>query len=146
VKIYLDTSGLQRPLDNRTQLRIAVEAEAVLGLIGLLEAGEVELVSSDVLLFESRRNPRAERREYALAVLEKAASFVQLDETIEKRARDFEATGLKPLDALHLASAEAAWADYFCTTDDELLKRGRTIAGLKSRVVSPVELIEELES
>lgn len=146
MKIYLDTCSLQRPLDNRAQLRISLEAEAVLGLVGILEAGEVELVSSDALLFETRRNPQAERREYALALLDKADSFVKLDEAVEKQARDFEAFGLKPLDALHLASAEVAGADYFCTTDDGLLGRGKRLGGLTTRVVSPVELIEELES
>lgn len=34
-----------------------------------------------------------------------------------------ERIGIKPLDALHLASAEAAAADYFLTCDDRLIKR-----------------------
>jgi len=32
-KVYLDLCSLQRPLDTKTQIRIAMEAEAVLGII-----------------------------------------------------------------------------------------------------------------
>ena len=47
-------------------------------------------------------------------------------------------------DALHLALAEAAGVDYFCTCDDRLLRRIRQIQGLKVKAVSPIQLIEEL--
>jgi predicted nucleic acid-binding protein len=145
MKVYLDNCALQRPLDSQTQIRIALEAEAVIGPIGLVEGGVVDLVSSEVLDFEVRRNPRPERRAYALAVLTRAENYVQLDDTIESRAITFESAGLKPLDALHLAAAEASEADYFCTTDDGILNRGAEIADLQIRVISPVELITELE-
>jgi hypothetical protein len=42
----MDTCTLQRPLDTRTHIRIALEAEAAIGLIGLVESGVIELVSS----------------------------------------------------------------------------------------------------
>ena len=128
MKVYLDTSCLQRPLDSRTQVRISLEAEAMVGVIALIEDSEVELVSSDVLLFETRRNPRYERRAYALDILAKASMIVRLDESIRRRAAELEARGLKPLDALHLASAEAAKVEYFCTADDKLLERGKANA------------------
>jgi predicted nucleic acid-binding protein len=51
---------------------------------------------------------------------------------------------LAPLDALHLASAEAAGADYFCTCDDRLLRRARAAAAPPLRAVSPIELVGEL--
>jgi len=53
--------------------------------------------------------------------------------------------GIRPLDALHLASAEEAQADYFCTCDDKFLNRTKTIQPIKTKIVSPVELIEEIE-
>src|SRR3990167_3490585 len=138
MRIYLDTCSLQRPLDSKTQIRIALEAEAVLGVLMLCESGSVELVSSDALLFETERNPNMTRREYALAALSQAKVFVVLTEGVEKRAKELNATGLKPLDCLHLASAEAAQADCFCTCDDRLLKQGKAIVSLKVRVVSPI--------
>jgi len=146
MKIYLDTCSLQRPLDSRTQTRIILEAEAILGVIGLCDAGEVELMSSEVLYYEVKRNPKIVRREFGLGVLSKANEFINLSEMIEQRARVFEKAGIKPLDALHLASAEEAGTDYFCTCDDKFLKRAKRISDLKTRAVSPLELIEELEN
>lgn len=145
MKIYLDTCSLQRPLDSRTQIRTALEAEAVLGILSLLESGRIELVSSEALLFEAERNPNPTRREYAFEVLSQAQTFVLLTEDVENRAREFDALGISPLDALHLALAEEARTGYFCTCDDRLLKRARTISSLGMKVVSPIELIGELE-
>ena len=145
VKIYLDNCSLQRPLDSRNQIRIGLEAEAVLGILALFESGKVELISSEVLLFETDRNPNPARQEYAMQVLSKTTLFVTLDEQIEKRAREFESLGIKPLDALHLASAEHAQAEYFCTCDNRLLKKAKAISGFKTKVISPIELTEELE-
>ena len=70
--------------------------------------------------------------------------FVQTDRRVEERARAFHALGLKPLDALHLASAVEAQADYFCTCDDRLLRRAQTADTLQTKVVSPLEFIAEV--
>jgi predicted nucleic acid-binding protein len=145
MRIYLDTCSLQRPLDSRTQIRIIVEADAVLGILALCEAGTIELISSDALLFETSRTPNTTRQEYAYETLSRAKVFVELDERIERRAKELNAVSVEPLDALHLASAEAARADLFCTCDDRLLKKARSIQGLQTRVVSPLEAIEEIE-
>ena len=82
MKIYLDMCSIQRPLDIKTQPRIAVEAEAILGVLALCEAGQVELMSSDTLLFEFGRNPHPVRKEYALKVLAKAVVFVPTDDPL----------------------------------------------------------------
>jgi predicted nucleic acid-binding protein len=145
MKIYLDNCSLQRPLDNRNQIRVGLEAEAVLGILALFESKKLDLISSEALLFEIDRNPNPARQEYAMQVLSKTTLFVPLEDGVEKRAREFESLGIKPLDALHLASAEKAHADYFCTCDNRLLKQARAIPDFKTRVSSPVELIEELE-
>jgi predicted nucleic acid-binding protein len=145
MKVYLDTCSLHRPLDSKTQIRIVLESEAVLGIIGLCEAGQLELVSSDVLVFEVNRNPQIIRREFGLEVLAKASSFVALNQQIEQRARELNKLGIKPLDALHLASAEEIRVDYFCTCDDKFLKKAKAVSDVKIKVVSPLELIEEIE-
>jgi len=145
MKIYLDNCSLQRPLDSKTQIRIILEAEAVLSILGWCETGILTLLASDVLTFEIERNPNLTRREYALEALGQAQQWVTLTEPIESRARFLQTFGLHPLDALHLASAEVAEADYFCTCDDKLLRRARKIKDLKIKVVSPLELIQEIE-
>jgi len=141
--IYLDMCSIQRPLDTRTQPRIAVEAEAILGILTLCESGQVELVSSATLVFELERNPHPVRKEYALKVLSKATAFIATDSQLEKDARRIQAEGVNPVDALHLASAVAAKADYFCTCDDRFLKRAKAIDTGQTKVVSPLELITE---
>jgi len=145
MKIYLDTCSLQRPLDNKAELRILLEAEAVLGLLALCESGSVELLSSEALIFEIERNPNLTRQEYALATLTRAESFITLDLRVEDRARELAALGFRSLDALHLASAEAGQADYLCTCDDRFLKRAKAVKGVATQVVSPIELVGAIE-
>jgi predicted nucleic acid-binding protein len=144
MRIYLDMCSIQRPLDTKTQPRIAVEAEAILGILTLCEAGQVELMTSDALVFELERNPHPVRKEYALKVLAKARGFILTDDHVEVRARAFQAEGIKPLDALHLASAVEAKADYFCTCDDRFLQRAKAVDTGQTKVVSPLELITEV--
>lgn len=135
MRIYLDMCSIQRPLDTKTQPRIAVEAEAILG---------VELLCSATLMFGLERNPHPVRKEYALKVLAKAAVLIPTDSQLEEHARRFQAEGIKPVDALHLASAVVAKADYFCTCDDRFLTRAEALNTGQTRVVSPMELITEV--
>jgi predicted nucleic acid-binding protein len=71
---------------------------------------------------------------------------VETDSQIESRARRYEDTGLRPFDALHLSSAVEAEADMFCTTDDQLLQRGSEAETGHTQLLTPVTLIEEIES
>lgn len=144
MKIYLDTCSIHRPLDSKNQIRILLEADAVLGIIAMCDSGEIELVSSEALLYEARRNPNPVRKQHAFAVLDKANTVIAVNDIIEQRARLFVERGIKPLDALHLASAEAAGVDYLCTCDDRFLKKAQQHSDLFSKVLSPVTLIEEL--
>jgi predicted nucleic acid-binding protein len=144
MKIYLDMCSIQRPLDTKTHPRIAVEAEAVLGVLTLCEAGQVELMTSETLRFELDRNPHPVRKTYALDVLAKATVSIETDTQIKEQARTFQAKGIKPMDALHLASAVVAKADYFCTCDDRFLKRAKAMDTRQTTVVSPLELIMEV--
>lgn len=100
MKIYLDMCSIQRPLDTKTQPRIAVEAEAILGIIALCESGQIELLASDALVFETAQNPHPVRKRHGLEVLAKATLFVPTDYRVEERARAYHALGFKPLDAL----------------------------------------------
>ncbi|HLA87123.1 MAG TPA: hypothetical protein VJL10_03815 [Anaerolineales bacterium] len=47
--IYLDTCSIQRPLDSKTQLRITLEAEAILGILSFVETNKADLISSEIL-------------------------------------------------------------------------------------------------
>lgn len=137
MKVYLDTCSLHRPLDDKAQVRIALEAEAVLAILALSEAGAVSLVSSDVVVFEVDRNPHPQRKAFVSEIIVRAPIIVPLSDTIEQRAKLLEGRGFKPLDALHLASAEAEQVDYFCTCHDRFLKRAKAQSDLMIKVVSP---------
>ena len=118
----------------------------MLAILAICQSGRSHLLSSDVLLFEIEHNPNPVRREFAIESLSVAKLTMAVSDPLEKRAAELTAAGFKPLDALHLASAEAAQADYFCTCDDRLLKRAKVDSSLKVRVVSPVVAIEEIDA
>ncbi len=131
-------------MDTKTQVRVAVEAEAILSIITLWEAGQIELVASFALMFEAERIPLCERRTYILEALSKANLSIARSPIIEERAQGFVDFGIKPLDALHLAAAIAASADYFCTCDDRFLRRAKQAETDPTKVVSPLELVIEI--
>lgn len=144
MKVYLDMCSIQRPLDSRDQVRVALEAEAILGILRICQSGRLEIIGSEVLHFELRNNPDFVRREYAEGVLQRATIFQPTTDHVELRAAALKAGGLKPIDALHLASAVEAGADYFCTCDDRLMRRARNSDTRRTRVLSPVELAAEV--
>jgi predicted nucleic acid-binding protein len=145
MRIYLDCYSLQRPFDDKTQPRKAVEAEAVLVIHALCESGLLKFISSDALLFEIGCIPDQDRKETALAILKIAKETIGLIPKIEGLARRLGKSGLKALDALHLAFASVSKIDYFCTCDDKFLKKAKSLDGLKTAVVSPTELVMELD-
>ena len=146
MKVYLDTCSIQRPLDTPNQTRIRLEADAVLGILERVEGGDIELVSSTVLELEISQNSLAIRREHGEQILNRARSVVTIDESRANRAKKFVQQGVKAADALHLAAAEGAGVDYFCTCDDRFLRRANGISDLGTTVVTPIELIRIIES
>lgn len=46
MRFYLDMCTLQRQLDDRSQLRIHLEAEAVIGILLMCQRGEAGLLTS----------------------------------------------------------------------------------------------------
>jgi predicted nucleic acid-binding protein len=144
VRVYLDNCSLQRPLDDASHLRIALEAEAVLGILTLVQQGIVELVHSDALAFEISQTPHPQRQVFAADIVAEAAISIPFSPAVITWAKALETAGIKPLDALHVASAEQAGAHYFCTCDDRLRKRLHTLTDLAVTVRAPLELVQEL--
>jgi predicted nucleic acid-binding protein len=66
-----------------------------------------------------------------------AKQHQKVDEKIKKLSSEMEAQAVKPMDALHVACAEAAGCDYFLTCDDRLIKRYNG----KIKVDNPVNFI-----
>lgn len=101
-----------------------------------------ELVSSNVLEYENSRNSNPDRAK-AVALYLSLAAFVQLaDEAIRQRGLELENNGVKPIDALHVACAEASGSDYLLTCDKRLINRCKD---LSLRVMNPSSFILEID-
>jgi predicted nucleic acid-binding protein len=137
-RLYLDTSVYNRPFDDLLQPRIWLEALAFAVILQMLELGGVELVSSKVLEFENGRNPFPHRKAWVRFYLSLAREYQELNEVIRRRARSLESQGLESLDALHLACAEEAKAEYFMTCDDRILRKYR---GEVLKAMNPVSFV-----
>jgi hypothetical protein len=88
-KVYLDLCAIQRPLDTPNQVRVALEAEAVLGILSLCDVGQIELISSEALVYETEQNPLPIRREHSYSVLAKAKTIVSVTASVKERASQF---------------------------------------------------------
>jgi predicted nucleic acid-binding protein len=142
-KIYLDTSAYNRPFDDQTQPKIFLEAQAVAIILQMIETELFELVSSSVLEYESSRNPYPIKQEAMNRFLKTAQIRQEVNEPIQQRAEQLEHNGLKAIDALHVACAEAVESDWFITCDKRLINR---CSGLTMKVVNPVDFVLEMSS
>lgn len=143
--IYLDTCSLQRPLDDQRQIRVRLETEAVLAVLEQIENGKLTLLDSEILHYEIHRTPNLQRQQHIIEILTLSHIIIKLNPSIEQRSYMLQNVGIKPLDALHLATAEHAKANYFCTCDDKLLKRSQQLDILETHVLYPLQLLEELK-
>ena len=143
--VYLDNCALQRPLDNRDQFRVRAEADAITAVLAAVETGLINLVTSAALRAESSQAQDRSRRDFADRALALASRDVTVSADVRALFPTYEQAGIKPFDALHLASAVSVDADYFCTTDDRLLRRGREVNTRSTRVVAPLELAAALD-
>jgi predicted nucleic acid-binding protein len=144
MRIYLDTCCLQRPLDDQTQPRIRVETEAVFAILASVQQGTVSLLTSEALEFEISRTPDEQRRRDANAILRLASERLLLSDNTEKLAESLAQAGLSAIDALHVALASAAAADYFVTADDKLLRRAKALPDLNVKPISLLGLVSEI--
>jgi predicted nucleic acid-binding protein len=122
-RVYLDTSIYNRPFDDQTQPKIFLETQAVILILQMVEANLIELVSSSVLEYENSRNSFVVNQQSMERYLQMASLRVLIDENIRNRAEQLEKEGIKSIDALHVACAEASQSDYFITCDRRLINR-----------------------
>ena len=62
MRIYLDMCCYNRPYDDQTQTRIALESQAKLHIQSMIKEGRYDLVGSYALDYEVSRNPFDMRR------------------------------------------------------------------------------------
>jgi predicted nucleic acid-binding protein len=145
MRVYFNTTALNRPLDSLSSERVRLEAEAVVALLAAVEDGALEWVGSEYLDFEVSQDPDGERVRRVTALLELTKSRIETSGAVAAPARELERLGLRGLDALHIASAEAGQAEMLITTDDRMIRKA-TRAGHKLRVqlAGPIEVLAVL--
>lgn len=144
MRIYLDMCCYNRPYDDQSQMRVALEAQAKLYIQNRIAAGVYELIGSYVLDYEVSRNPFEMRRasiQSFIASNMKGYVGPERDAAVSPLAREIMATGVKEKDALHVASAIFAGCEYFVSTDIRLLKYQTD----RIQLVTPVEFITRTE-
>ena len=62
MRLYFNTSALNRPLDDLTSERVRIEAEAVVALRAAVEDGTADWIGSEYLEFEIDQDTDRERR------------------------------------------------------------------------------------
>ena len=138
--IYLDICCFNRPFDDQSQLLVRLQTEAKLDIQQSVREGKIALVWSAVLDLENTANADIERSKVINGWKPLAVIDMEVTPQIESLAEEFASIGVKPMDALHVASAITAGATFLLTTDKQLLKK--MAVEPRVRVIDPVDFIK----
>ena len=144
MRIYLDMCCFNRPYDDQSQLRVAMETQSKLVIQEKIRNGEFELVGSYMLDYECGQNPDLTKRNHISTFMEEYSTQyigIERKEIIEDKANNLMKDGLKFKDACHVASAIYSRCDYFITTDKRMLRHKSD----KVKMVTPIEFITDTE-
>jgi predicted nucleic acid-binding protein len=143
MRIYLDNCCYNRPFDDQSQIRIALESQAKLYIQRLIVEKKIELVVSYISRFENIVNPHVTRKNAIDDFFGNAKFYVDytLAASVEKIGRSIMQSGVKEKDALHIACAIEGRCDYLITTDDRVLK----YISSQIKICNPIEFLRELE-
>ncbi len=144
MRLYLDNCCFNRPYDDQTQAKIFLETQAKLLIQERILTGQHQLIWSYILQFENDENPYVAHQHEIKKWRSKASLLVCASEFIVTTAKAYQCYGLHSKDALHCACAVAVNADYFITTDKQLINKAQAIAELKT--VNPLTFIQEENS
>ena len=144
VLIYLDSCCYNRPYDDLSSDKVRLESEAVLTILEHNEHQTWTVLSSDIIVDELDRIVDMFKKEKVFTLLSSVTEYIEINEHIIGRARELGKRGIKPFDALHIASAEFEEVDVFLTTDKKLINSTRN-ADVTVKVLNPgVWLMEVL--
>ena len=144
MKLYLDLCCFNRPFDDQTQLLVSLQTEAKLAIQESIRNGNHTLVWSGILDLENADNPGTERKAAIAEWKILAEVDVATTTAVEQLASALAGNGLKPMDALHVASAIKAGAGCFLTTDKQILRKMKS--DRRIQVLDPVDFIRETEA
>ena len=143
MRIYLDNCVFNRPFDDQNHLRVRLETEAKLYIQARIKQGDLQLVWSYILEFENLQNPFQARKQTIAQWKSLASVLIPESDGLLAIAHELLAKGIKPKDALHVASAIKGEADCFLSTDDKLLKKLVELSQI--RAMNPVNFIGTID-
>lgn len=123
---YLDVCALNRPLDDQSQMRIRLEADAVSLILNHVRSKSLALAVSPAHHIEVSASPDPSRRSHVQLLLELGIQVVFDRVASRRRAEELVTLGMGTADAAHVAIAEQMGCD-FVTCDDRLLRQCRRI-------------------
>jgi len=141
MRLYLDNCCFNRPFDDQSTLTVRLETEAKLHIQAAIRAKQYTLGWSYILEYENAMNPLHERRNEIQKWERLAAAFVVETPAILATMHEITALGLKPVDALHIACAQALECGCFLTVDKGILKKAKSITHI--RVMNPIDFVIE---
>jgi predicted nucleic acid-binding protein len=115
-------------------------------MLAMARRNELTLVISEVVLNEIARTTNEIRRGKLQAIARAFLTVLPVSDENVQRGIELQQLGFKPFDALHIAVAEAASMDRLCTGDDRLRRGCKNQSDIRVRVVSPLELYQELQT
>ncbi len=146
MKVYLDNCCLNRILDDRSYPIIYFERNSVMLILEFAEAGQVEIIGSEMLKKEIADTINLFKKERLSLMYSLCSSEVKVTEEIAERAVEIrDNSNIRTKDSIHLACAEAAKADVLLTTDKKFMKNANRLPG-KVKVMNPTEWLLEVIS
>jgi len=144
MKVYLDLCYFNRPFDDQSQLLVRLQTEAKLAIQESIRKQDHTLIWSAILDLENASNPDLERQA-AIGEWKRLAEIdLAMTDAAEHIATALASQGVKPMDALHLASAIESGADCFLTTDKQILRKMKSSTQIQ--VLDPVDFIRKIEA
>ena len=141
MRVYLDNCCYNRPFDPQTDLRIHLETVAKVRVQTLMKTGTLEYVLSDALDYELGQSPNFQEPDMIKPWKANAVEMVPVDDILICRGEEIEKYGLKAMDAIHVACAEAASCNWFLTTGRGITKKLHILGQM--RIANPVDFIME---
>jgi len=143
LRLYLDMCVFNRPFDDQSQSKIMIEAQIFIMLMAMISEGLFILVNSFALEYENSKNPSVENMMKISDFLEYTTDYIHYSEDILERSLEFEKWGLSGMDAVHIACAEKAKADFFLTCDDRLIKKLQRVDDMEIACYNIIDFISK---
>ena len=137
IRVYLDNCCYNRPYDDQRQLKIELETKAKLFIQNMAIENKIDLIWSYILDYENSQNNHFQRASAIQKWQDIAIDDVDETPEIIDTSKVIQQTGVKGVDALHIACAIYAECDYFITVDKRIMKYNNN----KIKICDPVEFI-----